>query len=289
MTGEQIPRARIRRRRRFFRLIWMVPIMAIAVAAYLVYYRMQDYGPQINVTFNDGGGLRVGQTALRYRGVQVGEVTGVYLSKDETRAVVRIRLTKSGAGIAREGSQFWIVKPRLGFGQITGLGTVLSGPEINVIPGKPDAPFANEFGGLENPPSSIEGGLRIVLRGVRPKMRVDAPVYYRGVEVGVVHKLDLAPNALSADIHVVIYPRYAALVREGSTFWDVSGLNVRGGILKGMEVQFESLRAFVTGGIEFATPPGTARARPGTVFFLYDEPKKEWLAWAPKIPIPKEK
>jgi len=78
-------------------------------------------------------------------------------------------------------------------------------------------------------------------------------------------------------------------VREGSAFWDVSGVNVRGGILKGVEVQFESLRSFITGGIEFATPPGTARAKQGTVFFLHDEPKKEWLAWAPKIPVPAEK
>jgi paraquat-inducible protein B len=267
----------------------MVPVMAIAVAAYLVYYRMQDYGPLITVTFSDGGGLRVGQTAVRYRGVQVGEVTGVTLSDDEKKAVVRIRLTKFGAGMAREGSQFWIVRPRVGFGQITGLATVLSGPEINVVPGKPENPVKTEFAGLDNPPIGIEGGLRIVLRGERPKMRADAPVYYRGVEVGVVHKLDLAPNALSADVHVVIFPRYAALVREGSSFWDVSGLNIKGGVLKGVDIQFESLRAFITGGIEFATPPGTARAKQGTVFFLYDEPKKEWLAWAPKIPIAPEK
>ena len=192
-------------------------------------------------------------------------------------------------GIGREGSQFWIVRPRVGFGQISGLNTVLSGPEIGVKPGKPDEKRQYEFTGLETPPSSIEGGLRIVLRAERPKMRVDAPVYYRGVEVGVVHKLDLAPNALSADIHIVIYPRFANLVREGSAFWDVSGVNVRGGILKGIEVQFESLRSFITGGIEFATPPGTARAKQGTVFFLYDEPKKEWLAWAPKISIPRDK
>jgi paraquat-inducible protein B len=289
MTGEQTPKARVVRRRRVLRLIWIVPVMAIAVAAYLVWYRMQDYGPQITVTFSDGGGLRVGQTAVRYRGVQVGEVTGVTLSEDEKKAVVRIRLAKSGAGIAREGSTFWIVRPRVGFGQITGLTTVLSGPEINVIPGKQDNPVKTEFAGLESPPSAIEGGLRIVLRAERPKMRADAPVYYRGVEVGIVQKLDLAPNALSADVHVVIYPRFAALVREGSSFWDVSGLNIRAGVLKGFELQFESLRAFITGGIEFSTPPGTARAKQGTVFFLYDEPKKEWLAWAPKIPIPAEK
>jgi paraquat-inducible protein B len=288
MSGDEIPKARVRRRR-IFRLVWVIPALALAVAAWLVYQRMEDLGPQIAVSFVDGGGLRVGQTPVRYRGVQVGEVSGVKLSEDEKTVVVRIRLQRSAAGLARDGSQFWIVRPRIGFGQITGLNTVLSGPEIHVLPGKPDAPTKSEFAGLENPPIAVEGAMRIVLRGERPKMRVDAPVYYRGVEVGVVHKIDLAPNALSADVHVVIYPRYAGLVREGSSFWDVSGLSLKGGILKGMEVQFESLRAFITGGIEFATPPGTPRAKPGTVFFLYDEPKKEWLAWAPKIPIAPEK
>ena len=288
MTGDPVPKARIRRRR-FLRLTWLVPVMAIAVAAYLVFHRMQDYGPEITIAFSDGGGLRVGQTPVRYRGVQVGEVTGVRLSKDEKKALVRVRLIKSAEGIARDGSRFWIVRPHVGFGQVTGLATVLSGPEINVIPGESDAKPEFTFTGLETAPSTIEGGLRIVVRAARPKMRADAPVYYRGVEVGQVQKLDLAPNSLSADIHIVIYPRYVNLVREGSSFWDVSGLNIRGGVVKGLEVQFESLRAFITGGIEFATPPDTARARQGAVFFLYEEPKKEWLAWTPKIPIGPEK
>ena len=288
MTGEETPKARVRRRR-VFRLVWIVPAMAIAVAAYLLWQRMQEYGPEVRVTFADGGGLRVGQTPVRYRGVQVGEVIGVALSQDEKRAVVRIRLMRSGAGLAREGSRFWIVRPRVGLGQVTGLTTVLSGPEINVIPGKPGEPAKYEFTGLDNPPSSVEGGLQIVLRGEHPKMRADAPVYYRGVEVGVVQKIDLAPNALSADVHVVIYPRFAPLVREGSSFWDVNGLNVKAGLMKGLEIELESLRSFLSGGIEFATPPGTPRAKPGTVFFLYSEPKKEWLGWAPKIPIAPEK
>ena len=288
MTGDEMPRARIRRRR-IVRLVWVVPVIAVAVAAWLVYQRIRDLGPQITVTFDDAGGVRVGQTPLRYRGVHIGEVSGVRLSGDEKRAVVVIRLQRQAADIAREGSRFWIVRPRVGWGSFTGLNTVLTGPELEVIPGKPDAPRKKAFTGLDTPPAAIEGGLHVVLRAVRPKMRANAPVYYRGVEVGTVQKLDLAPNALSADVHVIIYPRFAALVREGSAFWDVSGLNVKAGLLKGMDIQFDSLRAFITGGIEFATPPGTRRAKPGTVFFLYDAPKPEWLAWAPKIPIPPEK
>ena len=76
----------------------------------------------------------------------------------------------------------------------------------------------------------------------------------------------------------------------GSAFWNVSGVNLKGSILKGVEVDFESLRALVTGGVEFASPPGSARAKAGTVYFLHANPKKEWLAWAPQIKIaPAEK
>ena len=67
------------------------------------------------------------------------------------------------------------------------------------------------------------------------------------------------------------------------------GLNVNAGLLKGIQIELESLRSFITGGIEFASPPGTARAKAGTVFFLHNEPKKEWLGWAPKIPLAAEK
>jgi paraquat-inducible protein B len=91
-------------------------------------------------------------------------------------------------------------------------------------------------------------------------------------------------------VHVLIYERYAGLVRQGSAFWDTSGVNVRGGLLKGIEVDIESLRTIATGGIEFATPSEKApRAKPGTVFFLYDKPKDEWLSWLPRIALPPER
>ena len=45
------------------------------------------------------------------------------------------RLHKPAAGLAREGSQFWIVEPRVSVGQVTGLDTLLSGSYIQVAPG----------------------------------------------------------------------------------------------------------------------------------------------------------
>jgi len=291
MTGEDLPRARVRRAR-LFRLVWVVPVVTLGIAAWLIFQHLRSIGPEIAITFSDGAGLRAGQTPLKYRGVSIGEVSQVELSPDQKHVVVRARLAGSAATIAREGSTFWIVRPQVGWGNVTGLSTVLSGPEIQVLPGKADGEAKREFKGQESAPVGLEtSGMKLVLRAERPmSMRATSPVYYRGVEVGVVQNVDLAPNATSADVHILIFQRYAPLVREGSAFWNVSGLSLKGNILKGLEVDFESLRALVTGGVEFATPPNSARAKPGTVFFLHEQPKKEWLGWAPQVKIaPAEK
>jgi len=288
MTGEQLPRARLRRRR-LFNLAWIIPILAAAVAGWLIWQRMEERGPEITIRFADGGGLRVGITPVKYRGVVIGEVSGVRLSEDLRHVLVRARLQRASAAIAREGAVFWIVRPQVGFGNVTGLNTVLTGPEIQVLPGKGQGPRMSEFVGLDSAPVGLEtAGLKIVLRAERPRsIRPNTPVHYRGVEVGMVQKLELGPNALSADVHVLVFERYASLVREGSAFWDTSGVNVRGGLLRGIEVDIESLRTIATGGIEFATPSAKApRAKPGSVFFLHDKPKDEWLAWLPRIPLP---
>ena len=292
MTGEELPKARLRRRR-FFNLAWIVPLVAAVVAGFLIWQRYEERGPEVTISFSDGGGLRVGITPVKYRGVVIGEVSGVGLSRDQNRVLVRTRLQRAAANaVAREGAVFWIVRPQVGFGNVQGLNTVLTGPEIQVLPPRnEDAPKAYEFAGLDSAPVGLGmSGLKLVLRAERPRsIRANTPVHYRGVEVGVVQNVDLAPNATSADVHVLIYERYAGLVRQGSAFWDTSGVNVRGGLLKGIEVDIESLRTIATGGIEFATPSEKApRAKPGTVFFLYDKPKEEWLSWLPRIALPPE-
>ena len=284
MTGEELPKARIRRRR-LFRLVWVVPVLALGVALYLVVQHMRSIGPEISIRFGDATGVRVGQTPVNYRGVQIGEVTGVELSDDRKQALVKARLHRSARPIATEGALFWIVRPQIGLNQITGLSTVLSGPEIQVRPGKGET-FQSEFKGLDDVPVGIDvAGLRIILRAERPKgVRVGTPVNFRGVEVGTVQKIDLAPNSASADLHALIHSRYAGLVRQGSAFWNASGVSASGGILKGIELEIDSLRTLYTGSIEFATPSEKApRVKPGAVFFLHDKPKDEWLNWSPKL------
>ena len=286
-----LPKSKVRRRRWNFPVVWAVPVLAALVAGYLVYDRFQEFGPNITIKFKDGSGLRTGQTPLKYRGVPIGEVTAVELSKDQQYVLAKATLQRSAAGIARTGSIFWIVRPEVGIGNITGLGTVMSGPEIQVLPGN-GAP-KTEFVGLDNAPAILEhNGLHVVLRTSRlGSLKHDSPVYYRGIEVGAVQDVQLGPNATTADIHVFIKQRYAKLVRSGSKFWNASGAKLSAGLFRGIDIKVESLSSLVAGGISFATP-NDAKAKPvrdGTVFPLYNEPNRQWLGWAPRIPIPPEK
>lgn len=273
---------------RLYRLVWVMPLVALLVAGKIVFERVQEYGPEITIRFSDGAGLRAGLTPIKYRGVQVGEVTGVELSADQKQVLVRARLRRSSAALASDGATFWIVRPQLSGAAVIGLGTVLTGPEVQVLPGngKP----RKEFSGLENAPVALEvTGLDVVLRAPRLKSLLpNTPVLYRGVEVGVVRKVDLAAEATAADVHVVIRQRYAPLVRRGSVFWNSSGASLSGGLFKGVKLEIESLRTLLAGGIEFASPPHSPQAISGSRFVLHDSPRPEWLAWAPGVTLPAE-
>jgi paraquat-inducible protein B len=285
---DTLPVARVRRRRPWtVYLVWLVPMMAAVAAGFLMYRWVHEQGPTITIMFRDATGLKPGQTGIHYRGVTVGEVSTVELSSDLTNVAVTARVRRAAADIAREGSIFWVVRPEVGIETVRGLNTVITGPYIEVFPGSGDP--KTEFVGVERPsPALGRRGLHLVLAtGQLASVRPRAAVYYRGIEVGMVSSTGLSRDGSSAQVHVLIEPRYARLVRVGSRFWSASGVDVSLSLFKGVEINVDSLRSLVAGGVVFATPDGeSAAAKDGSTFVLHDKPEKEWLGWTPKISAP---
>lgn len=282
-----LPEANLTRRGWNLSIVWIVPLAAAIVASYLVYGRLQEFGPKITIRFKDGSGVKVGQTTINYRGVQIGQVTAVELSQDHQAVLVKARLQRSAASLAKKGSMFWIVRPEVGLDNVTGLGTVITGPEIDVLPGS--GKEQSEFVGLEKAPAAAqENGLTIILStGQLGSLRPGSPVFYRGIEVGNIRDCQLSPNAAKVQIKVFINQRYARLVRNSSKFWSVSGVDVNLSFFKGLQINMESLRSLAVGGLAFATPDDAKDepAKEGMIFPLFEKPSKEWLEWAPKIQL----
>lgn len=275
-------------------LVWAVPLVAALIAGYLVFERVWEAGPTITIKFHDGTGVRAGTTQVEYRGVAVGDVTRVTLSEDRNYVEVRVRLHRSAETMAREGSTFWVVRPEVGLSSISGLSTVVTGPEIQMLPGpgngKEKPP--KEFIGLDSPPAAPDRkGLVVILHTARLGfLKPHSPVFYRGLEVGTVQATQLSADTTEVNIEVFLSQHFAPLVRTGSRFWSVSGVELSGGIFKGIDLKLESLPTLITGGIEFATPdaaPGTT-VHSGAQFELSNAAEKDWLSWSPHIALGKD-
>ncbi|SDI25958.1 Paraquat-inducible protein B [Pseudomonas benzenivorans] len=249
-------------------------------------------GQAITIQLERGDGLSPG-TAIRYKGLDVGKVESIELSEDLQTILLHVRVTQAAQQIARAGTQFWVVKPEVSLTRATNLETLVSGQYLEVLPADKAGAKQTHFIALAAPPNQAvrELGLRLVLSAARRNsLKPGVPVTYREVQVGKVVDYELGPSADRVLIHILIEPRYAALVHTGSRFWNTSGIGVEAGLFKGVKVRSESLETLVAGGVAFATPELEqmgSRAKPGQTFALFDESQEEWLQWAPKIALPR--
>src|SRR5690606_38783971 len=129
MSVSPAPNPKISRTPRF-PLVWVVPLIALAVGAWMIAHELRNRGPEITIEFADGAGMAAERTELQHKGVSVGTVTAVELKPNLDGVMVRVRLRQTAAAIASEGALFWIVQPEIGLSGIRGLDTLLTGPRL---------------------------------------------------------------------------------------------------------------------------------------------------------------
>jgi paraquat-inducible protein B len=254
-SEEELPTPAIQNRSWIPRLVWVVPIAAAVIGISLLIRNWQNTGPRVTISFLSGEGLQVGKTLVKYRDVAVGRVSAVDLSADHQTVLVRADLSKEAAGLLKADTQFWIVRPRIGVGSVSGLDTLLSGVYIGMKTGT--APqHERQFVGLENPPALSHGprGRELQLHAARAgSLAIGAPVYFRQFQVGRVIDENLLPDG-STRVNVFVDAPYDGFVKPVTRFWNASGIDVRLGA-DGLNVQTESLAAVLAGGIAFDDGP----------------------------------
>lgn len=280
-----LPKAKIRKGRPAW-LLWLIPLGAVALCLWFLYRDFIATGPKITIYFQNAEGLDPGNTSIKYRGAEVGIVKSLELTPDHQRVKVTARLISSAKDLAKAGTLYWIVRPELKVGAISGLRTIISGEYVAVQPG--NGPGTNVFAGVESEPTPDEPkAINITLLAPSlSSIQVKSPIFYRGIQVGEVLQYQLGLDAQEAVIRARIHANYAPLIRMNTKFWNAGGINVRLSLFHGAEIAAESPQTLVTGGIEFATPPELeAAATNGIVFRLYEKPEDIWKTWTPAIKL----
>ncbi|MEJ7597710.1 MAG: MlaD family protein [Kofleriaceae bacterium] len=271
---DQLPEPVVTRKRGRPSAVWLVPTVAIIAAAVLGIRTYLRTGPTISITFDTAEGIEAGKSEVRYKNVTVGKVTEVELLPDH-RISATVKLTRGGAMVAVADSQFWVERPRIGVGGVSGLGTLLSGAYIGVDIGMGDEE-EDTFIGLEKRPAVTHDrmGKRFKLTaGDGGSLAPQSPVYLRRQPVGTITSLELAADGKSVEIEIFVDAPYDRYVTDTTIFWNASGLDVTLDA-SGLRVNTQSIATVIAGGVTFgardAESPGSPAAE-NTKFVLYED------------------
>ena len=224
-----IPKAHVtRRKRRQISLVWIIPIVAIVIGLYLVVHALRTNGPTIEIQFKTAEGLEAGKTKIKYKNVDIGTVQTIRLGPEKKGVVVTAQMTRNATDLLVEDTRFWIVKPRIAGGQISGLTTLLSGSYIGLDIGK-STESQREFVGLDTQPSvtTDEPGREFLLHAADSgSLDIGSPVFFRRFQVGEVTAVSLDADGKGVTARVFIRSPNEKYVTQNTRFWQASGVDV---------------------------------------------------------------
>jgi paraquat-inducible protein B len=261
--------------RRRISVVWIIPLLAAVVAIGIAIQHILSEGPTITIVFKAAEGVEAGKTFVKYKDVNIGQVTAVQLASDYSMVEVTAKIAKSAERLMVEDAKFWVVEPRVTLSGVSGLGTLLSGNYIGFEAGKSDKQ-QKKFTGLEVPPPLTSGqpGRQFVLKAEDlGSLGIGSPIYYRRLQVGQVITYELAKDGKGVELKIFVNAPYHQFVNPGARFWNASGIDISMGA-GGVDVRTQSLVALIAGGVAFDTPPFAPEAEPAaanTIFTLFSD------------------
>jgi paraquat-inducible protein B len=256
-------------------LVWLVPLVALLVGGWLAVQSIVEKGPTVTIHFKTGEGLDAGKTKIKYKDVEVGVVKSVTLAPNHRSVVVRAELTRNASDMLVDDTRFWVVRPRISGGTVSGLGTLLSGSYIGMDAGT-STKTRHDFTGLEIPPvlaNDVPGREFVLKAEDMGSLDVGSPIYFRRLQVGQIVSYRLDADGKGVTLKVFINSPYDRFVQDDTRFWQASGIDLSL-TANGVKLNTESLVAILVGGLAFQSPPDsveTTQAAALSEFALYHD------------------
>lgn len=255
--------------------VWLLPLIALILAIFLIYKNINDRGINIFIEFPDANGIIAKKTAVKFRGIEVGRVMNLTALQDGSGILASIEMQQDTRPYLTDKLKFWLVKPDVGFSGISGLDTLLSGAYIQVDGGQEvlDGNATRYFKALTGAPQlEIPEELDVFTLVTNNAAGVTngSLVYHRNIVVGGVRHVKLSDDHQAVEVTVAIEPEYKGLVKMNSRFWNVSGVKASFD-LSGVKMQMGGFIPMLVGGLAFSSPDGSQPAAEFTEFRLYSD------------------
>lgn len=264
---------KVPKRRGRLSIVWIIPIVAAIIGGWIAVQKILNEGPTITITCRTAEGLEAGKTKIKYNGVEVGTVTAIILSKDRKNVVATAQMAADSRDLLVEDTKFYVERPRISGGTVSGLGTLFSGAYIGMDIGK-SKKERRAFVALKEPPvvtGDVQGRFFVLQSDDLDSLDYGTPLFFRRIQVGKVVGYELDKTGQKISVKVFINAPYDQYVNTETRFWQASGIDVSLSA-GGVRVQTQSLASILIGGIAFETPAiatVSAPAEENTVFKLF--------------------
>jgi paraquat-inducible protein B len=246
---------------------------------------MQNSTSIVTIIFDDVEGVQENFSRLTYKGVNIGKVKKVSLNKDQ-KIEVKALIDEDFSSFAKEGTVFYLKKPRISFQEVANIGSTVMAVNIGVIKSQQKTP-QTVFKGSNEPvlaESAHYGTVFKVEDATASSVGLDAPVYYKNVRIGKISKVDLSADGSKVILDCLIYDKYKKLIRKNSQFYDISGFEMEFSIFGGSKVESNTFASLIKGGLVVVTPYDYGEmASQGDRFTLNKTLKEGWKNISPSI------
>jgi hypothetical protein len=251
------------RRRARLSVVWIIPLIAALLGGWIAIQKFLAEGPTIEISFTSADRLEAGKTTVKYNGVDVGRVESLKVASDRQRIIASVQMAPEARDWLVEGTSFWVVRPRVAGGSVTGLGTLLSGAYVGMAIGS-GSERQLAYTALEVPPVITDNApgrfFRLAAENLG-SLDYGTPIYFRRIQVGQVASYRLDDDGRGLTVKIFVNAPYDRFVTLETRFWQASGLDFSLNA-DGLSVQTESLASLVIGGIAFDTPRESAAVDP---------------------------
>lgn len=268
--------------------LWILPVLTIALAGWLLAKAVHDAGQRVQIYFSDAQGLIAGRTTIRYQGLEVGMVRDINLSEDLSNIYVDADIYPEATKLLGEDTKFWLVKPSASLSGISGLDALVSGNYISIFPATESDSAKSKYVALESVPTelAVNDGLTVTLKARDlGGISVGSKIVYKKIPIGEVYSFKLDNDAETVIIKASIQDEFRHIITDKSRFWNVSGIGANVGF-QGVDIRLESLSAILAGAIAVDSPDGGEPVKAGTDFRLYKDLKTAGRGIPIRIALP---
>ncbi|PJC87961.1 paraquat-inducible protein B [Vibrio sp. HA2012] len=255
--------------------LWIVPLVTLILAGWLVIKAVHEAGQSVQIYFSDAEGLVAGRTTIRYQGLEVGMVRNITLSRKLDNIYVDADIYPEATPLLGKHTRFWLVKPTASISGISGLDALVSGNYIAIQPGEPDDDdeIKDTYTALDGAPADLQAsqGLNITLESDNlASISIGSQILYRKIPIGEVYSYQLSEDSRQVLIKAFIKNEFRHIITSESRFWNVSGVAANIGF-KGIDVRMASLSALLAGAIAVDAPDAGDPVQEYTHFKLYPD------------------